>query len=354
MALMIRADDAPLADPTVDPAEDAPTRPRRRAKATRNAANALNRQAFAPPTPVPSWARLSGRAGQGEPSFAAGASLALLDARLRLDPPFAGALGQRLARMSAGTSAKLLRLRADEAALRDLSFAESDDPSPAARLLRLWRDLARRPPGLDAARIVEAAARLDLKPPDPAGLAAGLGAVAQGPHDPAAAAARAAALIARALPDAPSPETEVLALWAADLLLAVRLRWRRPLPLVAAKILDPGLRPPDAGTRLRPGDAAWEKRVAAAIALAAAAALDLAVALARRAEALLAVAPKLRAKPSARVVDLIFAEDCLSPAEAARRAAMTDRAARRLFDRLLALGAVGELTGRPIFRLYGL
>jgi hypothetical protein len=66
------------------------------------------------------------------------------------------------------------------------------------------------------------------------------------------------------------------------------------------------------------------------------------------------VAPKLRAKPAAKIVDLLLAEDCVSPAEAVRQAPITDRAARRLFDRLVALGAVRELSGRPSFRLYGL
>ena len=99
---------------------------------------------------------------------------------------------------------------------------------------------------------------------------------------------------------------------------------------------------------------AWERHAAGAIALAAASALDLAADLARRSDTLIAVAPKLRAKPASKIVDLLLAEDCVSPAEAARQAPMTDRAARRLFDRLLALGAARELTGRPSFRLYGL
>ncbi|HZZ26057.1 MAG TPA: DUF1403 family protein, partial [Roseiarcus sp.] len=126
-----------------------------------------------------------------------------------------------------------------------------------------------------------------------------------------------------------------------------------PLPLVATKVLDPSLRS-DGGGRARPGEPAWEKHAAGAIARAAASALDLAADLSRRTEALIAVAPKLRAKPAAKIVDLLLAEDCVAPAEAARHAPMTDRAARRLFDRLVRLSAARELTGRPAFRLYGL
>ena len=303
---------------------------------------------------VPSWARASGKAGQGEPLFAAGASLALIDAVLRRDPPYAGTLRSRLALLSAGACAKILRLNADAVALRDLRFAQSEDSGSAATILSLWRELAGRPPSLDPGRIGEAAARLDLTPPDPDGLVADLRQIVKSADNPVSTAAKAAALAFEVFAVENAPEAEVFALWVADLILALRLRWARSVPLIATKILDPALRPPEASRRPRPGEPAWSNTAAGAIALGAAASLDLAAGLSRRAEILLAVAPKLRAKRASKIVDLLLAEDCVSPAEAARKASMTDRAARRLFDRLVALGAVRELSGRPTFRLYGL
>ena len=101
--------------------------------------------------------------------FAAGAALALLDAARRAEPPAVGTLHARLALQSAAASAKLLRLNADAAALRDLHFAVGDPRGPVATLLSLWRDGAGRPPGLDPTGLIDAASRLDLAV-DPNGL----------------------------------------------------------------------------------------------------------------------------------------------------------------------------------------
>jgi hypothetical protein len=81
---------------------------------------------------------------------------------------------------------------------------------------------------------------------------------------------------------------------------------------------------------------------------------------ASRADALRAVAPKLRAKGSDAAIDLFLTEDAvapsgmLSPHIRGTTSSMTGRAARRLCDRLVELGVVKELTGRSTFRLYGL
>ncbi len=165
---MIRADLTLVSDPIADLGEAVPAPGLRHARPAQKSADALIRQPFPSlaAVPVPAWARASGKAGEGEPLFAAGASLALLDAFLRADPRCAAALRSRLALQSAAAAAKILRVNAYAAALRDLRFAVGDPPGLAATLLSLWRDGAERPPSLDPGRILDVAAvRFDLALP---------------------------------------------------------------------------------------------------------------------------------------------------------------------------------------------
>jgi hypothetical protein len=94
------------------------------------------------------------------------------------------------------------------------------------------------------------------------------------------------------------------------------------------------------------------KNLLAAQARAALHAIDLSADLGRRAEKLLAVAPKLRAKGADIVVERLLCGDAMVASDPV--AGMSDRGLRRLFDRLMELGAVRELSGRPTFRIYGL
>jgi len=145
---------------------------------------------------------------------------------------------------------------------------------------------------------------------------------------------------------------ETLALWVADLVLARRLGWARPIPLLATRVTHPSLFID--GRRARPADSTWPAIATQAYARAAADAHARALQLARRAEKLLEIAPKLRARGAGRVVDMLLGDDSVTASAAARASGMSDRAARRLFDRLVALGAARELTRRATFRIYGL
>lgn len=173
--------------------------------------------------------------------------------------------------------------------------------------------------------------------------------------DPLVAAAHSSALVMNFRAEAPAIDAEIFALWVADLALANRLEWPRPVPLLAVTIAHPSLRRGAGGRagRPRPLDDDWANAVASAYGRAAAEAHALACDLARRAQKFLSVMPNLRAKGARRVVDMLLSDDAVTPAAAAR-AGQSDRAARRLFDRLVALGAVRELTGRETFRIYGL
>jgi len=335
------------------------TPPRRRGPKPTPAGPALNSMEI---RAFPGWARLpEDAAADADAAFCAGAGLALLDNLLLSgaygsEPVFAGVLRQRLALKAAACCARLARLREDEGALRDAEHLSpaGAPPSPAARPHRLFRLFSTRPLRLDAEALGFATELLESRTAEAtlAGLAAALREIqarARSPLTAAAGAGRAAMVI---LKEAAPVEVEIISLWLADLTLAQKLGWERPVPLLATAIAEPALR--HDGRHPRPGDLEWENAVARAYALAAPEAYALAADLSRRAEMLIAVAPKLRAKSSGRVVDLLLSEDCVSPARAAKLARLSDRASRRLFDRLIAQGAVRELSGRPNFRLYGL
>ena len=161
---------------------------------------------------------------------------------------------------------------------------------------------------------------------------------------PIAAAAAAEAVIAL------RADAEPLAIYCADAALAKTLSWPTPLPLLAGELFL--RRATGEGRRPRPGEAGWSKLVALSYARAALAALDLAQDLSRRAARLADAAPKLRAKGKTGAIEALLADDAVSAA--APIAGLSDRARRRLFERLHRLGAARELTGRATFRLYGL
>jgi hypothetical protein len=253
----------------------------------------------------------------------------------------------------------MARLREDAGGLRDAEHlapgAGTTQTSLAGRIHRLWRLFASRPMRLDASTLRIAADLVGLTDATSFdGLAEALRDIVAGAEHPLAAAVGASAATMKLLTDAPSVDVEIFALWLSDLALAQRLRWDAPVPLLATAITHPSSRRGGAGKRPRPGDPDWAHATAGAYAMAARDAFALAGELSRRSQALLAAQPKLRAKGAGRVVELLLGDDAISPAAAARATKLSDRASRRLFDRLVELGAVRELSGRSNFRLYGL
>lgn len=138
------------------------------------------------------------------------------------------------------------------------------------------------------------------------------------------------------------PRDHITSLLLADAALAQALGWSHVLPLLSLGLKRADLR--KTGAELRQAFH-W------AIVSAAAEATREVVGLARRAQRLRAVAPKLRAKGSDEAVTMFLNRDSVAPT--ALSSLRSDRAARRFCDRLVELGAVRELTGRDTFRLYG-
>lgn len=301
---------------------------------------------------VPVWARTRGLVlNDVDAAYLAGAALNSLDNLVRADFVWAGVWRQRLALQSAAAAVNLTGRREDESALRDTHYLRGagDAPGPSGHLLKAWRRLASRTTSCDeefVRPVVEQDFGLHWDDALAEIVANAEDMVASSRPAPVLAAEIAAALY-RTRPDA-----ELLAFWLADVLLAQKLRWPVPVPLLMGQASSPIFKSGENRKRIRPGGEGWGRAVFLAYGTAAAEACDLGVQLAQQAARLTAVAPKLRAKGSGDVIKLLLSDDAVLGSWSSPK--LSARGARRLFDRLGELGAVRELSGRPTFRLYGL
>jgi len=200
-----------------------------------------------------------------------------------------------------------------------------DLPGPAGEIYLAWRRAVERPVS------VKALGRA-LPAFEPGQIATWLDA---GKGAPVTCAAMALEAVQRE-----APRADEAALILGDAALAQALGWEYLVPLQAIALKRPDLCKRGDDLRLTCHRALISSAIEA---------VRQATDLARRVAYLKAVAPKLRAKGARDAVELFLTRDALAPSALP----LPDRAARRLCDRLVDLGAVRELTGRDTFRLYG-
>ncbi len=280
----------------------------------------------------------------------AGSALNALDNLVQAEPEWSGAWRHRLALKAASAGVKLIGRSEDEAALRDawLLRQHGDEPGPAGNVLAAWRRLASRlaPPGVEDLQTV--AGLLGVGWSDGFGdlIDVARNEVRAGAPAPVVAAHIAAAVMRE------DRQAEILAWWLADCALSWRMGWRYTVPVLTPQIHAPLLRSGPEGRRARPGSDAFEQVAFIGAALGAAEACRLAADMAAQAERLREIVPKLRSKAAGDVVERLVVDDAVSGTLTTRN--LSRWASRRLFDRLVELGAVRELSGRTSFRIYGL
>lgn len=283
--------------------------------------------------PLPGWIALTPAETLEAAAFRSGAALAHLAVVMQGPDLPAGLWRDRLALVAAERCAVISGRTEGQGALRDaLHLAgPGDNPGPGGMVLRQWSRAAGMP--ISVAHLGRAMEEVSRER-----IAQCLDATGATPVD------RAALVLEAVLADNLRSETAALIL--GDAVLARSMGWTHVLPQLSLAMTARDL-------RLR-GD---DLRMAChrAVVKGAGQALTHAVALMRAAARLRAVAPKLRAKGAARAVDLFLSRDALAPSALAREVGdmLSDRAARRLCERLVELGALRELTGRDTFRLYG-
>ncbi|QPH55999.1 DUF1403 family protein [Pontivivens ytuae] len=281
-------------------------------------------------------------------AFRSGVALTVLD-QLVSDPRYGvpvKLLANRLALSAATATSKLEGRMARGADIRDAWYLTppGEARGPDGDLLALWRETVRlrlNGPG-------EIADLVGAEFADEVGVWLDAGLEEARAHGPLSG----CLAILRAVLDA-DDRAERVACLLSDIVMARTLNWKRVLPVTAQRLTKTVLRDLTAGGQ--GADLPAEVRILEAIEESVRVARDLT----RRAEALRAVAPKLRAKGSDAAVELFLTEDAVAPASMlsprvrGTSIPMSPRAARRFCDRLVELGVARELTGRPTFRLYG-
>lgn len=301
---------------------------------------------------LPAWVT-SGRAEAFEAvAFRSGAGLAVLDALIS-DPAYGvpvKLLSNRLALKAATATSKLEGRLAREADIRDAYHLTppGEVRGPDGDLLAFWREAARlRRTGEDWQAALGVLIGSDLEIEIQGWIEAGcVRAKTCGPLSGCADVMRCVLEV--------DDRAERFACLLSDVVLARTLGWRTVLPVSAQCLSKAKMR--DLVADGQGGELAVQQRILESVEDTIRVARDLSA----RAAALQTVAPKLRAKGSDAAVAVFLSEDAVAPASMlspmiqGTTIPMTDRAARRFCDRLVELGVVRELTGRPTFRLYGI
>ena len=294
---------------------------------------------------LPRWVTSSRSEAFEDVAFLSGAALVTLDVVLRdPDGTLPGALlRDRLALNAAVACLKLEGRNETASDIRDaVCLARAGDAlGPAGDMFVAWRGLAQ-------VNLTAGGWKDRVRKVLPAAVAEALPDLGAPAGTPVAQASRILADVLRQF-----PRQEAAALMLADLTLARAVGWDRPVPLLATYMARRDIRV------IADGEDDVLPRVHRAILAACDGVIRKAADLDRRATKLRAVAPKLRAKGSGDALAVFLSHDAvspsgmLSPVIQGTSFPMTDRAARRLCDRLVKLGVVRELTGRATFRFYG-